>query len=152
MYSSRSASAYPRPGESFDDAFERWWKAQGFGTPPPPPNDEAAKRATAAARAAAAAAWEEEKFDAREAKKRGERMRARAEQARATRHAETLRGFWQASRRWQRADGAAALGLISVLAGVFWAWPERGERKRLSGGAGAAEATSEGGKGGVSRG
>ena len=26
-----SASSYPRPGESFDDAFERWWKAQGFG-------------------------------------------------------------------------------------------------------------------------
>ena len=127
--SSSSASAYPRPGESFDDAFERWWKAQGFGTPPPPPNDEAARRAAAEARAAAAAAWEEEKLDAREAKRRGERVRARAEHARAARHAETLRGFWQASRRLQRADGVAAFGLVSVLVGVAWAWPEGSERR-----------------------
>lgn len=131
--SSSSSSAYPRPGESFDDAFERWWKAQGFGTPPPPPNDEAARRAAAEARAAAAAAWEEEKLDAREAKRRGERVRARAEHARAARHAETLRGFWQASRRLQRADGAAAFGLASVLVGVAWAWP-KGRVDKSSGG------------------
>ena len=151
-YSSRGGF---RPGENFDDAFERWWNAQGFGTPPPPPNDEAAKRAAAASRAAAAAAWEEEKLDAREIKRRGERFRARAERARAERHAETLRGFWQANRRMQRADAAAALGLLGVFAGVAWAWPEEGkmgDTARLKGGdsVDGAEA-SGGGRGGGRR-
>ena len=141
-YSSSSSSAYPRPGESFDDAFERWWKAQGFGTPPPPPNDEAAE-----ARAAAVAAWEEEKIDARESKRRGERVRARAEHARAARHAETLRGFWQASNRLRRADGVAALGLVGVLAGVAWAWPReemriKEEEESVGGAADAADAAA----------
>lgn len=128
--SSSYSSAYPRPGETFDDAFERWWKSQGFGTPPPPPNDETARRAAAAARAAAAEAWEEEKRDAAEARRRGERARRRAAEARALRHAETLRGFWQASPRAGARDALAALGLLGLLASVAVAWPAATHRSQ----------------------
>lgn len=125
---SSSSSAYPRPGETFDDAFERWWKSQGFnGTPPR--NDETARKAAAAARAAAAEAWEEEKREAAETRRRGERVRRRATEARAQRQAQALRGFWQAGPPQVR-DAIAAVGLLAVLASVAVAWPARGREER----------------------
>ena len=76
----------------------------------------------------------------------------RIRNARAARHAETLRGFWQASRTLRRADGAAALGLLGVLAGVAWAWPARraaaGTREREKERVGGAAEAPDGGRGG----
>lgn len=127
----------PSPGsrpasDSFDAAFDRWWRAQGFASPEP---DAAAKdRARKMDAEAAAAAWRHELKAAAEAKARFERSVAAARAARAQRHASVLKKFWVAKPRLIVVDGIALVALVGALAGVAAAWPRRRADDEASGG------------------
>lgn len=111
-------------GETFDDAFDRWWRRQGFESRPDPAVRRAARAADAAA---SAAAWEHDLKEAAAAKARHSRSVAAARAARATRHAAILRKHWATRSGFVWQDAAAAVGLAVVATGVALAWPSRRE-------------------------
>lgn len=118
----------PPPGErgfddSFDAAFDRWWRAQGFA--PSEPDPAAKARAARMDVKAAEAAWAAELRDAAAAKDRFQRQVHAARAARAQRHAAVLRRVWVATPRVAWFDGVAVVGLVAALAGVAAAWPRR---------------------------
>lgn len=114
------AAAQATPGESFDDAFERWWRRQGFDARPDPGVRRAARQADAAA---SAAAWAADLKDAAAAKARFDRSLAAARAARAVRHAAILKRAWVARPGFIWQDAAAAAALAVVVAGVALSWP-----------------------------
>lgn len=63
-------------------------------------------------------AWKREKMEAQYTKMRRERVRLRAEQAKAVRHATVLRQFWQTHAGITRQDCMAALAFISFGMGL----------------------------------
>lgn len=96
----------------------------------------AERRATE--RLARAAAWELEKEEAKANRVRAERLRRRAEDARAARHAGILRTFWQTHHGLTRMDAAFVALVFASAAGLALVWKSR--LRHAGGGAAELEA------------
>ncbi|KAK9845981.1 hypothetical protein WJX81_007561 [Elliptochloris bilobata] len=120
----KGAERWGNPGRSGEDEFDEWvadwFRRQGFG---PAAEEEFQEERRQAQRMAAAAAWEAEKAEARVNKERGERLRARADVARAARHARVLRRFWHTSSGLVWQDAAVLALLTSSVVGAACLWP-----------------------------
>lgn len=113
-----------RHGQSeadFDRNFEAWWKSR-FGDFQGQSRGQYGAERDRAARAARRAAWEAEKAEAWRTLARGERLRRRADAARAVRHAAVLRRFWHTHGGVTWPDVAVAAAFALGTAGLALVW------------------------------
>ncbi|KAL3152349.1 hypothetical protein ABBQ32_001412 [Trebouxia sp. C0010 RCD-2024] len=110
--------------DPFDEFFAKWWakrehEFRGFSHM----EEEVRRERRRAEHMARAAAWQLEKEEAEEAKARHQRVKAKAQQARAARQAATLRKFWHTHSgvTWQDAVLVSLFTGSMLGLGYYWA-------------------------------